>query len=340
MKNGIQLDFVSPYPALALQDQFLENGSRVFRVPNFKKNPLGYCKAIYKVLKDGQYDVAYINMLSAANVLPFVIAQKAHVKRIIAHSHNNDTPKGNTRKVLHFLNYRIVERLATDYWACSREAGLWLFPDIDSKKVIIIPNAIPMASFAFSTTDRNLVRKQLNIQPYTFIFGHVGRFEDQKNHLFLVSLFERLCSVEKDAKLLLVGDGYLRPALESKIKQLGLDERIILVGSTQEVAPYYSAMDAFLFPSKFEGFGMAVLEAQISGLPCVVSDSLPSDVNLTDIQYLSLEQHDWVNTCRQLMNQDAPSYSDRESKYKVCLESKYSIEKAQNKLLTLLIDNA
>jgi glycosyltransferase involved in cell wall biosynthesis len=338
MENGVQLDFVSPYPTLAFQRSFLKKGSKIYSVPNFKKRPVEYSKKIYRIIKEGRYDIVYVNMLSAANVLPFVIARKARVKRIIAHSHNNDTPKGLIRKILHSVNYKLVELLATDFWACSQEAGRWLFPNIETKKVVIIPNAIPMSSFAFSKNARYSIRKKLCIRPDTFVFGHVGRFEDQKNHLFLISLFGELCRIEKNVKLLLVGDGVLRSSIEAEIHQLRLEKQVQIIGSVQDIAPYYSAMDAFLFPSKFEGFGMAALEAQVSGLPCVVSDRLSSSVNLTNIQYVSLKQmNQWIDRCMKLIAQGEIRDNERRNQYTLCKKSNFSIENAEKRLLNCFL---
>lgn len=336
VSNGVNLDFVSPYPRMAFQDKYISNGSKVIVVPNFKKNPIAYSSSIDRILKKKKYDIIYVNMLSAANIIPFLLAKKNKVKKIIAHAHNNDTPKGFVRKCLHKTNYKIIEKIATDYWACSEEAGKWLFPDIPSNIIKVIPDAIPMDNFLFSNSKRDEVRKKFNISQSDFLFGHVGRFEEQKNHQFLISVFSELCKHNASAKLMLVGEGYLKDEILERVRELGLIDHVIFTGSVLDVVSYYSAMDAFLFPSKFEGFGMAAIEAQATGLQCIVSSVIPRDIDLTGIQYMPLVISQWEKACSLLLRKGSSSIEERKNRHLICSKSRYSVDIWQEQLCDLL----
>ena len=111
LSKKIYFDYVSPYKHMALEEKFLSLKSKIYHVSSFKRNPLKYIIEINEIIKNGHYDVVYVNMLSAANVLPFIVSRRNNVKKIIAHSHNNATPKGVLRKILHLLNYRIIEKI-------------------------------------------------------------------------------------------------------------------------------------------------------------------------------------------------------------------------------------
>ena len=202
------------------------------------------------------------------------LAMLKGIKIRIAHGHSVSC--NNIR--VHNIMYPFFKRLCTHGFACSSLAGKWLFKD---KKYYIIPNAFDISRFKFNSETRQNVRKKLNIED-KYVIGHVGRFNAPKNHLFLLRLFEVMCKKQQNIVLLLIGDGPDFLTIKSVVDSHPFKERIIMYGETSRTEDIYSAMDVFVFPSKFEGLGIVALEAQMSGLPCVVSDVLPQEVVIGD----------------------------------------------------------
>ncbi len=284
--EDVTVDFVTYEGSLAYEERIGAYGHTVRAVPHLKRSPLGYLRAVDALLEENEYDCVYVNMLSAANILPVILAVRRGVRRIVAHAHATSTVKGFLRRALHTVNKRYLKRHVRDKLACSADAGRWLF---DGEPVTVIPNAIDPALFAFSEEKRAKIRARHGIGGDAFVIGHVGRFAEEKNHGFLLDVFKAYAERDPSARLLLVGDGSHRPAIEERVKGLGLSEKVILAGTSQETEKYYSAFDCFLFPSTFEGFGMAALEAQAAGLPTLASDCLSRELRVTPhLTYLPL----------------------------------------------------
>ena len=140
----------------------------------------------------------------------------------------------------------------------------------------VVPNAIDAERFAFSPEDRQRLRNRLGFSDDTYVLGNVGRLHPQKNQAFLLSVLEQMREARAKTCLLLVGDGPIRENLLQQARERDLEEEVVFVGAVANTAPYYAAMDCFVFPSQCEGFGIAALEAQASGLPCLLSDADPS----------------------------------------------------------------
>ena len=285
--RGVTIDFVTHEGELAYSDKIREYGHTVRVVPHFKRAPLSYMRAIDTLLQENEYDCVYLNMLSAANILPIRCAVRRGVGKIVAHAHANSTVKGFLRKFLHKVNKRYCKKHATHKFACSKAAGEWLF---DSEPCTVIPNAIDLSRFAFCDESRREIRERHGIADGAFVMGHVGRFAEEKNHGFLIDVFKACADRAPNAVLLLVGDGGHRAAIEERVRSFGLGERVVFAGTSAETEKYYSALDCFVFPSTFEGFGMAALEAQAAGLPCFCSDCLSGELRVTDsLLFLPLE---------------------------------------------------
>ena len=298
-RKKVQFDFVNPYDKLCFEDEIKKMGGKIYKVSSFKKHPIKYYQELKKIIKDN-YDIVHVNMLSAANILPILIASKLRVKHIIAHSHNNGIPKGLVRKILNNLNKKVLRKKATDFLACSESAGTWMFGDQEFK---VINNCIDVEKFKYDKKIREKIRKKYNLEN-KFVIGHIGRFEEQKNHEYLVELFQELSERNDDCVLLLIGDGVLRTKILNKVDELGLTNKVIYVGNQEKPQDYYSAMDLFVLPSKFEGLGIVNVEAQASGLPCVVSNVVPEEVKLSPNFYrINLNDKDeWVNKIENIKN--------------------------------------
>ncbi len=291
-RNKIQFDFVSIYDKLCFEDEIKQLGGKIYRICSEKKNPIKYCNQLTKIIKKNNYRIIHINMLSLANILPIIVSKFQKVKHIIIHSHNSNTPSGIVRKILNCIN-KPFTYLATDFFACSELAAQWMFGKRILKKhnLKIINNAIELDKYKFNENLRNIIRKKLNIEN-KFVIGHVGRFSFQKNHEFLIDVFYEVQKEEKNAILLLIGEGELEEDIQRKVKELGIESKVMFLGTTNRVQDYLQAMDLFVLPSRFEGLPVVGIEAQASGTKCIFSKNITSEVKVTDnVEFIGLNEN-------------------------------------------------
>jgi glycosyltransferase involved in cell wall biosynthesis len=179
-----------------------------------------------------------------------------------------------------------VTKYGNLFIACSKEAGNWLFRD---KEFVVLNNAIDVDKYIYNEKVRLHQRANNNLSSH-LVIGHVGRFSEQKNHKFVVDIFYEVCKQQKDAMLMLVGTGELEQEIKEKIFSLGLQDNTIFMGNRSDVNELMQAMDIFILPSLFEGLPLVGIEAQATGLPCVVSDTVSKDVKITpNVSFMSLE---------------------------------------------------
>jgi len=301
-KNKFQMDFLSIYPELCFEDDLVKGGAKIHKVSDFKKHPLKYAKELSKILRENKYDIIHINMLSTANFIPFIVAKKCKIKKIIAHAHNTGTPKEILKKILHIFCKKIILSNATDFWACSKKAGKWMFGDNRAK---VIHNAIDVKRFSFNEVAREKIRQEFSLGD-KFVVGHVGRFHEQKNHAFLIDIFAEVYKQDKNAVLLLVGDGELKCAIEKKVENLGLKNAVIFAGIRTDIENFYQAFDVFVLPSLFEGLAITLIEAQcasVASVASVASDPVPPEANITELlQYLPFDIKLWAKTILEKRN--------------------------------------
>lgn len=233
------------------------------------------------LLQKEQYDAVHLNAFQGMSMNYLKLAKAAGIPIRIAHSHNTALRKSRTKEIklmIHAICKKALAKYATEYWACSVSAAQFLFPPCitDSRNFQVIPNGIDVERFRRSSLGRMQARSALGIGESQLVIGHVGRLCDQKNQSFLIDIFANVKKRNADSVLLLVGGGD-SAALEAKTKQLGLQDSVILYGTTDKVECLLWAMDIFVFPSLFEGFGIVVLEAQAAGLPVLCSDRVPKE---------------------------------------------------------------
>ncbi len=281
-RNKVQFDFISIYDKLCFEDEIKQLGGNVYKICSEKVNPIQYSKQLKQIIKNNNYKIVHINMLSAANILPILVAKKQKVKHIIVHSHNSNTPSGIIRKILNFINKPFLH-LATDYFACSQLAGDWLFGKKFLKKheLVIINNAIDIEKYQYNELIRKSKREELNCKE-KFVIGHIGRFSYQKNHEFLIDVFYEVQKEIKDAVLLLIGEGELKDKIKEKVKSLKIEDNVIFFGITNTPQDYLQAMDLFVLPSRFEGLPVVGIEAQVSGVKCMFSNKITEEAKISD----------------------------------------------------------
>lgn len=247
-----------------------------------------------QLLRERRYHVAHFNLFQGLSLCYVWIAKKEGVPVRIAHSHGAALRKSVTKPIkllLHRTGGALFSGSATEFWACSQLAAEFLFPK-DKRKTKgyhVIPNGIDAARFGFDPVLREQMRGELQLGNQ-FVVGHVGRLDYLKNQDFLLDVFAALHRNRPDCHLLLVGDGDDRGKLERKMQSLKLEDAVTFYGNSGNVEALLCAMDVFVFPSRSEGLGIAVIEAQSAGLPVLCSDRVPRQVHLTEhVRFLSLD---------------------------------------------------
>ena len=177
--------------------------------------------------------------------------------------------------------------------APSDLAAIYTFGSAEykSSKVKILQNGLDLSTYKFNAQNRKALREELNIPDNTFVVGHIGRFYEQKNHLFLINVFRQIKEIKHDSKLLLIGDGPLYNQVKEEVERLHIDDSVIFAGVRRDIPQVLSSMDAFVFPSLYEGMPNTVIEAQASGLPCLISDTITREANVNGfVKFMSLNE--------------------------------------------------
>lgn len=287
--------------------EFEKIGCHVVIFPDRTQNTFRYFVDLYNELKRGKYDIVHVHGSSALLAVDLMAAKFAGVPVRIAHSRNT---RCNNVKIDRFLR-PVFYKAYTDAMACGEEAGKWLFKNRDFK---VMHNGKDFNDFCFSMKLREQERKRLGLED-KLVFGHVGRFNEQKNHKYLIDVFYRILQMRENAVLYLIGDGHLSAEIHKYVKELEIEDKVIFAGSVSDVSQRLQAMDFMIFPSLFEGLPNVVLEWQAEGLPCLISDTITRECAPSDlVEFLSLESGAQVWADRALRMLD--SYQNREENAK------------------------
>lgn len=326
-RKKVQFDFLVHTEKIGFFEAEIESlGGKIYRIPRFGiKSLFSYKKALHDFFKKHtEYKIVHGHMLSTAFIYQG-IAKKYDVPIRIAHSRCGSRTELNFENIVKEIFKRFVRFYVTDKFAVSEIAAISAFGrhDVRNNKVKILPNAIQTEKYKFNECIRNKIRKELNAAD-KFIVGHIGRFQQQKNHKFLIKIFYELQKQIPDSLLLLVGDGELKNEIMQLVDSLGLEKKVIFTGVRSDVPYLLQAMDVLLFPSFFEGFPGVVLEAQAAGLPCVISDTITKEVKLTNIvKYVSL--NDDVKNWIQAIIDITKNY-DRKDIHRQVIEAGYDVK--------------
>lgn len=257
-------------------------------VSKYKNKLLLYWKKYqltYKMLLKNKYDIVHVDASTPMDVVIGMAAKKAGVNYVIIHSHIAGDNKHSWFRSFYFdVCRRKMIGVFDDYIAISDSAAEFMFPTsiVKEKKYRIVSNGIAADEYHYDKTVRQEWRKRLNVEN-DFLVGHVGRFSKEKNHKFIVEVFSKLIQIIPSAKLLLIGEGGLKPEIEKLVIEKGLSDKVIFYGISHEIPKLMLAMDAFIFPSHYEGLGIAAVEAQCSGLPLFCSKGIPEATRLTPV---------------------------------------------------------
>lgn len=274
--NQYEFTFIAYDETIAYEDFLKATGSAVIHIPPRNKGFFKHVSALNSLLKRNHFDVvwAHKTTLSACELL--VVSKIHNIDKRIIHSHSSSNMGGRFTYLMHAINKLILPLWATDYLACSESAAKWFYRNETYR---VINNGIDVERFKFDTVARSKIRESLGLND-SFVVGHVGRFGVEKNHKKLLNVFHAILQLQPNAKLVLCGDGEERENIEEQIKALGISENVLLLGVIDNVHQVVQAMDVLVMPSLFEGLPFALLEAQASGLKCVVSDTVSRESDI------------------------------------------------------------
>ena len=297
--SKIQFDFICDDDSTNIPyDEIEKLGGKVILIPPYQK-VFKYQRELRRVLRDGKYKIvhSHINTLS---VFPLYAAKKVGVPVRIAHSHSTTNKKEWKKNLLKQVLRPFSKKYATNYMCCSELAGRWLFGDkaYDEGKVYLLNNAIDLDKFKYDKKIKDKKRKELGIKEDTIVIGHIGRFVAQKNHTFLIDIFNQFHKKEKNSILLLAGQGPLQEEIKNKVRELGLDDSVRFLGQRNDANELYQVFDVFLLPSLYEGLPVVGVEAQASGLLCFLSDDMTKETKVLDstvFMSLSNTAEEWTD---------------------------------------------
>jgi len=333
-REKVQFHFLVESTSKIINKEKIESmGGKVIIIPHYS-HILRYIFYLKRIFIENNYDIVHSNM-NALSIFPLFAAKRAKIGIRIAHSHSTSSKKERKKNLIKNILRKFSKLYATNFFACSKEAGIWLFGQktFDNGKISIVNNAINLSRFVFDDDKRKTIRRKYEIDG-RFVIGNVGRFVHQKNQKFLINIFAELLHDIPNAELLIVGDGPLRKSLVKHTLELGISNRVLFVGNKERVDYYYCAMDYFVFPSLYEGFGMCFVEAQVSGLLCLGSDMIPADAIITNnVKLLSLEKS--IDVWERQILLDIKNKGNNNRWYHIFEKTKYNIDLEANKLVIL-----
>ena len=253
-RNKIQFHFLCDEDSTDIPYEEIEKlGGKVIVIPPYQKL-FKYQKELYRIFKENNYKIVHSH-INALSVFPLRIAKKAGVPIRIAHSHSTSNKKEWKKNILKMILRPLSKLYANNYFACTEYAGKWLFGKkiVERKELNVINNAIDLKKFEFNENTRKALREELGIKDDTLIIGHVGRFMKQKNHEFLVEVFNEVYKKNQNTLLILIGQGPLLSEIKQKAINLNIEDKIKFIGQVTDIEKYYNIMDIFLFPSIYEG---------------------------------------------------------------------------------------
>lgn len=293
-RKRVQFDFLVHTDQEGYFDKEIrELGGHIYRVPRFRiYNYFSYVRAMKDFFREHSDFRAVQGHITSTASIYLPIAKKAGIPITIAHARSAGVDKGVKGTATRLLRRKLPER--TDYmFTCSRLAGVSVFGPkaVEAGRTVFMPNAIDCKKFDYDPVMRRKIREELRISDH-YVIGHVGRFHYAKNHEYLIRVFAALCkrSVEKYV-LLLLGEGEKMEEIRHLARELGVEDKVCFAGNRSNVYDYYQAMDYFVYPSRYEGLPGTVLEAQVSGLRCLISDSICEEVAVTELVHtMGIEQ--------------------------------------------------
>ena len=291
-RTKVQFDFIVHRPERgAYEDEIEALGGRIYRMMPLHPTTFGKYKKQIKEFFDEHKEYKIIHgHCSESGYFIYKEASKRGIPVIIAHAHSTKALFDAKWFFRTYFKYA-MRKYVTDIFTCGEESAIWLAGKKLGAKAILQHNAIDTTKYLYTAERATEKRKVLNIPEDYLVIGHVGSFWKIKNQTFLIDLFKILNEKHPKSKLVLVGEGELKNNMIEKAVTMNLQDNVMFLGSRNDVPDLLKAFDVFVFPSLGEGLSVAMLEAQCAGLPCVVSDTIPREVEKTDlISFVSLDK--------------------------------------------------
>ena len=295
---AMDLACIEPFEQQKNLDELARHGCTVHYVGfsgNKIKKQVVVLRNLKRLIREGGYDAVHLHGDVAYKLLVYSVAARlARCRKIILHSHASGTDGAHRdlKRKLHLASRRFLKRTGTDFVSCSDLAADWMFPNVKADRITIIHNGVDLDRFRFSPEGRTAMRAGWDLTD-AFVLGHVGRFEYQKNHTYLIDVFRAVKTRAPEAKLFLVGEGSLQEEIRQKVDAYGLTDDVVFAGLSREVPKLLSGFDLFVLPSHFEGLPIVGVEAQAAGLPVLFSDTITREAKLTDkVQFLPIGEAD------------------------------------------------
>lgn len=328
-RNRFKVDFLCfSRMGMAYEEEITRNGSIIYVLPERNKG-FRYYQSLDSFFKEHRYNIVHWCIGSCTTIAPLFYAWRYHVPIRIVHSHSSSCTGWHNR-LLHYTFKPLLNRLATKRLACSDKAGKWNFGNNRNE---IVKNGVDVNIFSYDDVLRKNVRKELGIPSQTVVIGHVGRFDENKNHSFLLEAFLQYREVQNDSVLMLVGKGSTKASVEKKVRELNLEDIVMFLGERTDVPQLLQAMDLFVMPSLFEGLPYVLVEAQAAGLPCVVSDTVDPLVKITpNVEFMSLSRSadEWAEAFLRMLENFRRVKTDQ-----YVIDNGFSIERTAKKLEAL-----
>ena len=330
-RTKFQFDFICDEGSTNIPYEKIEKlGGKVILVPPYQEL-FKYIKTLKKIFKENNYKIVHSN-INTLSVFPLYAAKKVGVPVRIAHSHSTSNKKEWKKNAVKNILRPFSKRNANVYFACSELAARYLFGNktFEEGKVTIINNAINLEKFKFNQEKRDKLRKGLKIEDNEFVVGHIGRFVAQKNHTFLIDIFNEMHKENENSVLLLIGQGPLQNEIKEKVDKLGLANSVKFIGQVTNANDYYNAMDVFVLPSLYEGLPVVGVEAQANGMQCYFSTDMTKETKVlekTEFVSLKLNAKEWSKKIIKDLDKNK-----REDTEKEMTEKGFNIKKESKKL--------
>lgn len=324
-RDKIQFDFLIRSKDNFYADEIGQLGGKIYYTPEFPRHFIKNWRSVNDFFKNHkEYDIIHMHFNSLIYLFPLIIGKKYGIKNRVVHSHNSMT-LNKIARCIHKLNRFFVGIWATNYIACSQKAGEWAYI---SNNYVVMKNGIDTGKFQYNKELREGIRKRLGLCNNEIVIGNVGSLTSVKNQKFLLTILKKIRENDERYRLILVGDGPDRESIQELLVQYELQKYVIITGGVERPDIYYQAMDLFAFPSLYEGFPIAFMEAQCSGLPCLISDTITDDAVLTpDVYRLSItDEKGWVDQIRQVVSGE--KMDKRCSAAQILIEHGYDIHQS------------
>lgn len=336
-RTKYQIDFcINVKEKCFYEDEIVAMGGKLYRIPSKSENLKEFRRQLATVVRSNSYHYVLRITSSALGFMDLKIAKKAGALVCCARSSNASDGGSLKSKVCHKLGTLFYGRYPDVKIAPSDLAAKYTFGKkaYESGDVKMLHNGIDMKVFHYYPEQRETIRREFDVDVNTKLIGHIGRFDEQKNHVFLLEIFQKIQTIVPDTKLLLIGKGMMEDSIRQKACELGITEKIVFAGVRSDIPYLLSAMDVFVFPSLYEGMPNTVIEAQATGLPCVIADTITREADITGlVKYLPLDDANiWAEKVLSVMN------SNRVETYSSFIEYHYDITSVTEQFIKLIFE--